>query len=118
VGVIADTRADYLYLADALAACGQTAAWLRPDLSPVPRCDLVVWNARSLTRPLADEIAACRKASLGLPILLLLDSPRPDEFSLAHEAGVAAVIAKPFLLGDLRVQLSMALDERQRQLAA
>jgi hypothetical protein len=106
--VIADAREDFLALADAISACGQSATWCRSHQLPQHRdAAAVLWNARSLTAALANELRGVITDEVP-PVVLLLDAPRGHEVALAQSAGVSAVCGKPFLLGDLRTHLSVA----------
>lgn len=105
IGVVAQTRGDYLAWAEGLIACGAravrtSAAEISDDLQAV------LWDGRSLNDQAAKELMAICAAGAAKPILALLDAPRIQEIEAAGRMGVASVLAKPLLLGDLRAEFT------------
>jgi hypothetical protein len=113
VGVIAQTRADFTALSDALQALGCITHWQRDEEAQVAA---ILWNGCSLNQAAEQELLSAREFQK--PLIALLDSPRSQEFERALACGVAAVISKPFLLGDLYNTLAVLLSRGAHQRAA
>jgi AmiR/NasT family two-component response regulator len=47
-------------------------------------------------------------------VVAVVGFPRREDVEAARQAGVRAVVSKPFLAGDLLWQLDRAADEQQR----
>lgn len=48
-----------------------------------------------------------------IPILMITASATPGDIDEAHEAGISAVIGKPFLATDLRLEVTRLLNNSQ-----
>lgn len=107
VAVVAVGREDYLALADALAACGCQACWRRDGSLP-SEAQGIVWAGTSLTASQQQRWRQLRQAAGARPIVALLDFPRWQEVAELLDNGATTVIAKPFLLGDLRAGFAQA----------
>jgi hypothetical protein len=94
IGVLADRRADYEALADALHAMGCKAV-----SSKAPDVAAWVYNGSSFHDRAERELRMA--LAMQKPVVALFDAPRADEIERALRLGVAEVISKPFLLGDL-----------------
>ena len=60
-------------------------------------------------RPALTRVERISAIAAGAPIVALLGFPRPEEIECARQAGVAAVLSKPFLVADLAWQLAAVL---------
>jgi CheY-like chemotaxis protein len=61
----------------------------------------LIWDAECDRMKNREQVAKLRACAGGAPVLALAGFPRVDDFRAAAEAGVAAVISKPFLVHDL-----------------
>jgi CheY-like chemotaxis protein len=61
----------------------------------------LVWDTTARQAGDRAAVAALRVQTGQAPVLAVLGFPRVDECAAARQAGVAAVLAKPWLLGDL-----------------
>ena len=119
-GIAAAQRTMFDALAAACRSFGKEAVWLLPHLPPTVQCvDAVIYDA---TLDLTDELAHLRKLREQLhspPTLLLLDFPRQSDLLAAMQAGVASVLAKPYLIADLAAEIErLATPVSQRLIAA
>lgn len=99
-------------LGDACAARGHAWVWQRPDQpSRSAGAQLVIWDSAGKS---FDDPAEARRIvveSAPMPVIAITSFLRPHTYTAAIKAGVAAVIAKPFLLADLYWHM----DEAVRQ---
>ena len=94
-------------LADACRAEGyETHVVLDGEPIVVRGATALVWDTTVQGARDAGRVEQLRRATDGAPIIALLGFPRPDDVCRALEAGVAAVISKPFLLGDLFLRVA------------
>jgi hypothetical protein len=107
IAVVTPAREDFSALADALAACGVEAKWSR-DGRLTANVQGVVCLGTSLSQGFWNRWGELRQAAEARPLLVLLDFPRWHEVTQLLRQEAAAVIAKPFLLGDLRQALAAA----------
>ena len=120
IGIAAAQRTMFDALATACHSFGQDAVWLLPNLPPPVQCvDAVIYDA---THELPDELARLSELREQLhapPTLLLLDFPRQSDLLAAMQAGVASVLAKPYLIADLAAEIErLATPVSQRLIAA
>jgi hypothetical protein len=116
IGIIAQTRADFSALADAVEALGCVAQWHRRG--PLSEADIaaILWNGRSLDDAAVRDLRAA--SEFRKPLIALLDSPRSHDIERANACGAAAVVSKPFLLGDLYVTLAAGIGRAAQTRAA
>jgi CheY-like chemotaxis protein len=89
-------------VADACTLAGYGTRFVREDQSwDAPGALAVVWDAQGDRMKDREQVANVRARAGGAPVLALVGFPRVDDFRAAAEAGVAAVISKPFLVHDL-----------------
>lgn len=105
IAVVAPGGEDFRALADALATIGCDATWCRDGNLP-PDAEGVLWQAASLSPASRQTWAAMRESAESRPFVALLDFPRWHEAAELFELGAVTVLAKPFLLGDLRHALA------------
>lgn len=75
-------------------------------LENAPQLDIVLWDYG--TDQLSEAAEAIRRFSVG-PIVLIAGFPRGSEMTACRRAGVAAVVAKPYVLEELRSALKEAV---------
>ena len=96
----------YDALAGACRATGYATVWLRDDQHiRVAGPTAVLWDDNHCDRPQAARIAVVAESVQPAPVVAILHFPRPGDRERALEAGAAAVLSKPLLLGDLFWQL-------------
>jgi CheY-like chemotaxis protein len=80
--------------------------------SPTPDPSPILWDtsADEMTNPAALE--RLRALAGQGPILAVVGFPRPDDIRRAAEAGIAAVVSKPYSVHDLLWQLARVVDGR------
>jgi hypothetical protein len=114
-----DLRLNYESLAAALEACGYVAHWQRDAREPLPpEAAILLHDASSLNDRMLAQLRLSRAINHECPALLLLDAPRLQEVEMAKSLGIAGVVGKPFLLGDLRGQLRLIVKAAPRITAA
>jgi CheY-like chemotaxis protein len=66
------------------------------------------------------QLAELRRNLRHPPALLLLDFPRPSDLKQAADAGIASVLAKPYLIADLAEEIERitGAPSEQRLIAA
>ncbi len=102
-------------LADACRSLGYEAiVWRELPRGAVLSISVVLWDTSASEATSLAAVEPVRFAAGKAPILALLGFPRPEQIEQAHQAGVAAVISKPFLLADLEWQLAALLSTGQR----
>jgi hypothetical protein len=93
IAIRTSLRDNYLALADACNALGWRAEWAQAE-APLPSaCELELidgWKELS-----AHDGMQCGRA---LPRVLLIEYPRPDDFSRATALGIQAIVVRPFSL--------------------
>ena len=84
---------------DTVAASGVVAAWRTASAATLAACTFL------------QHVVQCHRPA---PVIALLDFVRRQDYDLAKSVGVAAVVAKPFLVYDLLWHLdnSVALSKR------
>jgi len=96
-------------LADACHGLGfETLTWSGGPLqAPLPTqgAAAILWDTTPHEMQANDCVASLRAQFEGVPVIAVLDFPRAEDRRVAEAAGLAAVIAKPFLLSDLVCQL-------------
>ena len=106
VGIATAQYANFAALATVCRSIGQEVVWLPANRPlPVQRVDAILYDA---TLELPAELAHLKQLREQLvrpPVVLLLDFPRPSDLELASQAGVSAVLARPYLLTDLAAEL-------------
>jgi hypothetical protein len=106
VGIATAQYVSFAALAIACRSMAHESVWLPPNRPlPVPRVDAILYDA---TLELPAELAHLKQLREQLvrpPVVLLLDFPRPSDLELASQAGVSAVLARPYLLTDLAAEL-------------
>lgn len=105
------SRENYVALADACGALGWQAEWTHADAGMFV-CELALLDGWA--ELLASDGMLSGKAR---PRVLLVDFPRPDEFSRAKELGVQAIVAKPFTLPTLAAAFAAAAPHIVRSAA-
>jgi hypothetical protein len=101
-------------LATVLTSAGWSAVWQRHNLPPTTTAGTTagIWDGGQLDPPEIDQLANfCQSlnkcAGFLVPVLVLLDFPRPEHLSMARAAGARAVLPKPYRVDDL---LSMLVN--------
>lgn len=93
-------------LSDACRWAGYATAWLTPSPRPELRgVSAVIWDAVACREQDVPELQALAARYRPARVVALLDFLRRDDLDRALAAGVAAVLAKPFLVSDLLLQL-------------
>jgi hypothetical protein len=106
--VIAEREAASGAIADACRLRGYATVSLRPGAvaaAGVAGAVAAVWDTTSEQSGDAALVDRLRKSLGHIPLLALLDFPRDQHVAAARSAGVAAVMAKPYLIDDLYWQL-------------
>ena len=108
--------------ASAISDCLQSenefaSVWL-PRVGPQPLAsgyDAAIWVGGQLTGSVAFSLAAfCQQMrNHAAPVLAMLDFPRADEWQLARQLGVAALLGKPWDATALCNRLSQLCHDRQ-----
>jgi CheY-like chemotaxis protein len=106
IGVVAARRTAFEALAGACDVMGHDAVWLLPSLPPpVQHVDAMVCDATlDLTTELT-SLESLREQLRSPPAILLLDFPRQGDLTQAMNAGLSAVLAKPYLISDLAAEI-------------
>lgn len=106
IGIMAARRTAFEALAGACESQGQSTVWLLPPLPPpVQHVDAILCDATlDLTTELA-LLSSLREQLHAPPAILLLDFPRQDDIAQAANAGVTAVLARPYLIADLAAEI-------------
>lgn len=115
--IVAPTRERYEALADAAAACGCSANWLRDPTEKNTSAAALLYDSDSLSESVAVELRHLLSTQRK-PVVALLPFPRQQEIVAAKALGVTSIIAKPFLLGDLGTHLAHILPAKKRVTAA
>jgi hypothetical protein len=90
IAICTGSRASFQAIAEAADYLGYAAHWQSDRLATqMPDCDVVVHDGWDQ----ANDPAAT-------PRMLLLQFPRPEDFSRAASLGIGAVVAQPMLLSD------------------
>jgi AmiR/NasT family two-component response regulator len=102
IAIHARTFRDYRALADACAQAGYSTAWCSPA-QPLHASGFAAVIVDGIA---ADDVTAARIGSVvrqvqPVPVVMLLDYVRRQDYDRAVAAGAAAVIAKPMLTFDL-----------------
>ncbi|HTN74720.1 MAG TPA: hypothetical protein VL096_05715, partial [Pirellulaceae bacterium] len=101
------------------SALGFRTVWQRETRAALAASSVgVLLDGLSLDELAAQDLAYLVAAADARPVVLLLDFPRWQELAVACELGAGAVIAKPFLLGDLEGPLARLLPPAKRFAAA
>lgn len=88
-------------LADALQSVGCSVALSAPSENP----SIVLWDTSPASVCDPQQVSALRLRYGAAPILALVTFPRHQTTAAARQAGVAALLAKPFLLDDLIAEI-------------
>ena len=99
-------------LATVLTSAGWCAVWRRHNISPTTTAGTSagIWDGGQLDPPEIDQLANfCQSlnkcADCLVPVLVLLDFPRPEHLSMARAAGARSVLPKPYRVDDLLSEL-------------
>ena len=74
--------------------------------------DALIWDG-PLTTSGFDSLQRLTRSNSKVPVVALANFPRTDDVTQLRHLGAEAVISKPFLLNDLRWQLSELLESRR-----
>ncbi len=99
--------ATYESLADALKPAGWSTVWWAPH-SPLQcsQARVLIWDFVTLQDEALETFRTARRLLPPTPVLALAGYPRFADLQQLREAGVHAVVSKPFLVGDLLHRLS------------
>jgi hypothetical protein len=112
--VVIHTRlfCDYQALSDACLAGGYSTTWDHPHHQNFARgATSVVGNMIGGDPDEAAQVAGLARRYAPAPVVVLLDFLRSDDRRRMIDAGAAAVLAKPFLVGDLLWQIGTNLPK-------
>lgn len=102
VAIEADDYTVFACLADALAASGSTATWVRSS-DPIGAA-AGIWDGGQLSdRELQQLFRFCQQVEG--PVVALLDFPRVEHVEKARSAGAKAVFGKPYVLEEVLAAL-------------
>lgn len=110
--VVAEREATSSAIADACQLRGYATISLRLDDVATPSITgaiAAVWDTTSELASDTNCVERLRKSLGNIPLVALLDFPRVQHIAAAKAAGVAAILAKPYLIGDLYWQLDEVL---------
>ena len=109
----------YEGLAESCLLAGYAAAWLAPGTAPaIHGVALTILDPGGYDRSWADRISRLAEQFRPAPLLVLLDFPRLSDYEAACTAGASAVLSKPFLLGDLLIEIERLAPPTARLAAA
>jgi hypothetical protein len=100
VAIDAIDFATFEALAAALAPCGWSAVWTPRGRGALGNAAAGVWDGAQLDPAEVATLAAfaARFDGRPVPVVALVDFPRPEHLALLREAGAAALLGKPYAL--------------------
>lgn len=112
VGISSLTADGFGMLRDAFERTGQRTIWIdHPDSGngrPTTPTVLLI-EGNSLSAELEKRIRILHAQFRHSPLILILNFPRSHEFELARKLGVAAIVSKPYELGNLYSAVQRAI---------
>ena len=99
-------------LADALTSAGWSAVWQRRSrpVAATAGAAAGIWDGGQLDPRENDQLmnfcqSIRKNTDRPIPVIALLDFPRPEHLAMARAAGVQAVLPKPYRIDDLLAEL-------------
>jgi CheY-like chemotaxis protein len=107
IAVLAAAAETGAALADACRSLGYEAiVWRELPVATDLLISAVLWDTSAADATTPATVNRVKLAAGGAPVAALLGFPRPEQIEQARQAGVTAVVSKPFLLADLEWQLA------------
>ena len=101
-------------ISDALRSSGAECVWYWKQKTDQAerRVSAGIWVGGQLSEDESKRLArfCSHLAEMNAPVVALLDFPRSDRVEIAHQAGAAAVLGKPWLNVDLVMTLKYAVE--------
>ena len=111
---------DYEALGESLGQIGYSNVWLNDvGWRDLPRATAIVWDGSYWDGSNPAQTAELRHLCDAAPVIALMNFPRHHEVLHLREAGVSAIVSRPFLIDDLQYQIDRMASRTQpaRQVA-